>query len=309
MIAVGFEGIWDLDKEVVICNVLDPLQIEGWMSLCVVMYSKLTLGDEHPLLAEIHQKHVMGDVEAVVLNVDEAEMTVAMINKNVVAYLSNYLVDVGLPKAFMTNLLKTSCDPSLFHCVSQCTWDKKKRLLTTPEDEEKAKEERMQKAAWYKDDFGAFMDSPKKKKGEGQNHVDPEHIYDLDVTRSVKSIRECPGKGMAYGGLPGAPAFHVGGEKTPTRASIAIDNSDEDEEANLSTLTRKELIARLEKATISGKPKGSVPTSDNNKSHSNSEEEKSSSDNDSSDGSDSSSGSSSGSSAESNESKDGATSG
>ena len=81
MTAVGFEGIWDLDREVAIYNVLDPLQIEGWMSLRVVMYSKLKLGDEHPLLAEIHQRHAMGDVEAVVPNVDEAETMVAMINK------------------------------------------------------------------------------------------------------------------------------------------------------------------------------------------------------------------------------------
>ena len=122
MTAVGFEGIWDLNKEVAIYNVLGPLQIERWMLLRVVMYSKLKLGDEHPLLAEIRQKHVMGDVEAVITNVDEAETMVAMINKNAVAYLSNYLVDVGLPKGFVTNLLQTSCDPSLFHCISQCTW-------------------------------------------------------------------------------------------------------------------------------------------------------------------------------------------
>ena len=308
MTAVGFEGIWDLDKEVAIYNVLHPSQIEGWMSLRVVMYSKLKLGDEHPLLAEIHQKHAMGDVEAVIPNVDEAEVMVAMINKNVVAYLSNYLVDVGLPKAFVTDLLQASCDPSLFHCVSQCKWDKKKRLLSTPEDEEKAKEEKMQKAAWYKDDFGAFMDSPKKKKGGGQNHVDPEHIYDLEGTHSVKSIRERPGKGKKYGGSPGAPAFQVGGEKTPVKASIAIDDSDEDEEANLSKLTREELIARLEKATISGKPKGSAPASETEKSHSNSEEEESSSE-DSSDESGSNARSTSGSSAESNESKSGAVSG
>ena len=43
MTAVGIEGIWDLDEEVAIYNVLDPLQIEGWMSLRVVMYSKLKL--------------------------------------------------------------------------------------------------------------------------------------------------------------------------------------------------------------------------------------------------------------------------
>ena len=81
MTAVGFEGIWDLDKEVAIYNVLDPLQNEGWMSLRVVMYSKLKLGDKHPLLAEIHQKHGMGDVETVITNVHEAETMVAMIKK------------------------------------------------------------------------------------------------------------------------------------------------------------------------------------------------------------------------------------
>ena len=150
------------------------------------------------------------------------------------------------------------------------------------------------------------MDSPKKKKGGGRNHVNPEHIYDLDGAHSVKSIRERPWKGKKYGGSPGAPAFQVGGEKTPTKASIAIDDSGEDDEANFSTLTRDERIARLEKATISGKPKGSAPASETNKSHSNSEEEESSADN-SSDESDNSTGPTSGSSGESNESEGRAT--
>ena len=156
----------------------------------------------------------MGGVEAVVPNTEEADMVVAMINKNVVAYLSNYLVDAGMPTYFVIALLKSSCDPSLFHNVKKCTWDKETKVLTTPEDKEKAKEEEMQKAAWYKDEFGDFMEFAQKQKEGGQNHVDPEHIYDLDGTHSVKSIRERPGKGKKYGGLPGAPAFKVGGDKT-----------------------------------------------------------------------------------------------
>ena len=311
MTAVGFDGIWDLDKEVAIYNVTNPLRVEGWMCLRTVMYSKLKLGDGHPLLAEIHQKQAMGDVEAVVPDIEEAEMKVAMINKNVVAYLSNYLVDVGMPADFVTELLKASCDPSLFHNVRQCTWDKETKVLTTPEDEEKAKEEAMQKAAWYKDDFGSFMDITQQQKGGGLNHVDPEHIYDLDGTHSVKSIRERPGKGNKYGGSPGAPAFKVGRDKTTQQDGIDDDNSDEEEETNLAALSRDELITRLQNATISGKHKGSAPDSETNKSHSNSEEGEGSTNDVSSDESDSKSvsSSSSGSSAESNESMGGAPSG
>ena len=68
----------------------------------------------------------------------------------------------------------------------------------------------MQNAAWSKNDVGAFMDSPQKKKGGGDNQVDPGHIYDLDDTHVAKSIRERTGKGNKYGGSPGAPAFQVG---------------------------------------------------------------------------------------------------
>lgn len=277
------------------------------MSLRTVMYSKLKLSDGHTLVAEMHQKQEMGDVEAVVPNMPEAETMVEMINKNVVAYLTHYLMDENMPTAFVTNLLKASCDPSLFHNLSKCKWDKKKKILTTPEDEERAKEAAMQNAAWYKNDFGAFMDSPQKKKGKGNNQVDPEHIYDLDGTHSVKTIRERPGKGNKYGGSPGAPAFQIGGEQKQKQTVIELD--DKDEEMDLSELTREQLIARLQKASISGKSKGSAPTSENEKSHSDSEEGESTSTEDGSSGSDDS-GSTSGSSAEqSNESQNGAGSG
>ena len=61
----------------------------------------------------------MGNVEAVVPNVSEAETMVEMINKNVVAYLSHYLRDEGMPATFVTDLLKTSCDPFLFHNLAK----------------------------------------------------------------------------------------------------------------------------------------------------------------------------------------------
>ena len=39
---------------------------------------------------------------------------VEMMNKNTAAYFTNYLKDEGMPAPFVTDLLKASCDPSLF---------------------------------------------------------------------------------------------------------------------------------------------------------------------------------------------------
>ena len=74
-----------------------------------------------------------------------------------------------MPATFVTELLEASCGPSLFHNLAKCKQDKEKKILTIPEDKERAKEAAMQNAAWYKNDFGAFMDSPQKKKGGGNN--------------------------------------------------------------------------------------------------------------------------------------------
>ena len=84
--------------------------------------------------------------------------------------------------------------------------------------------------------------------------MDPEHIYDLEGTHSVKSIRERPGKGNKYGGSPGAPAFQVGGEQKQKQTVIEL--NDKDKEMDLAGLTHEELIARLQKASISEKNQG-----------------------------------------------------
>ena len=102
----------------------------------------------------------MGNVKAVVPNMSEAETPVEIINKNVVAYLSHYLGDKGMPAIFVTELLKVSCNPSLFQNLTKHKWDKEKKVLTTPEQQERTKELAMQNTAWYKNAFGAFMDSP-----------------------------------------------------------------------------------------------------------------------------------------------------
>ena len=175
----------------------------------MVFYTQLKLEDGHSLIAEIHQEHAMADVEAVIPDIPAAETMALMMDKNIVAYLTHCLGDSGTDKEFVKGLLKESCDPSLFHWAAQCTWDKDKRILTTPGEKKKKEEKAMEDAAWYKDKFGEFMDSPKKKKGK-QIYTDPENLYDLDGTHSVKTISAKPCEDKVYGGTPGAPAFRVG---------------------------------------------------------------------------------------------------
>ena len=107
MTAVGYKGMWDLDKEVVIYNVTNPSYVEGFVSLRAGMHSKLKLNDGHLSVAEIHQKQEMGDVKAVLHNMPEAEIIVEMTNKNVVVYQSYYLGDDDMPATVVTGLLKT----------------------------------------------------------------------------------------------------------------------------------------------------------------------------------------------------------
>ena len=113
------------------------------------------------------------------------------------------------------------------------------------------------------------MDSPKKKKGK-QTYTDPENLYDLDGTHSVKSISAKPRGDKLYGGTPGAPAFRVGGKQKKqdgkAAESINVDSDDKDTSNpsgpsdDISKLSREELIQRLRNASVSTKPKGSAPT-------------------------------------------------
>ena len=131
-----------------------------------MFYSQLKLSDGHSFIAEVHQQQAMADVEAAIPNIAESETMRLMTRKNIVAYLTFYLENAGMDAAFVKELLRESCDPSLFHTLPQCTWDKETRVLTTPEDQEREKEKRLEDAAWYNNVFGEIMDSPKKKDGK-----------------------------------------------------------------------------------------------------------------------------------------------
>ena len=289
----GLSGIWDLEKQAAL-YIPGRMEVEGFLSLRMVLYKKMVMADNHPLIAELHQLMPMTPVEVVHPNCEEAEKILLNMEKNVVAYLQYYLVEEGMDSDFVDTLLREACDPSLFHTAGDCEWDTETKTLITPEDREKEKEADMTKAKWYKDDFGDFLSKVgkrDKKGGEKKQYADPENIYKLDDERSVDTVRAKPGsskpKATGYGGSPGAPAFKVGGKKGQEEDAIdTVDiDSDNEEEADKAAtasdpfghLSRDELVEQLKKATLSSKPTGSAPNTGNGWDHSESSDEEGSS--------------------------------
>ena len=74
----------------------------------------------------------MVSVDIVIPNTLEAETMVAMMNKQLPAYLKFYLDDLGVDKDFIRKLLTRACCPELIHEINSCRWDKETKVLTTP---------------------------------------------------------------------------------------------------------------------------------------------------------------------------------
>jgi hypothetical protein len=128
----------------------------------------------------------MGIVEIIVPNTAEAEAMVLMMNRQFAAYCYNALQKSELDVNFIKSILKEACCPTLFAKIHDCVWDAETCSISTPEqiaDEKRMAE--IEKAAWYRDEFGKHMvDGMKKVK----NYTDPEALYNLDGERSVKTL-------------------------------------------------------------------------------------------------------------------------
>ena len=263
----GLVGIGELDQPVPFFSETDSQKVMGHMTLRYVLYKFVKLSGGHSLIGEIHQENKLSSVDIVVPNAPEAETMVAMMNKNLAAYLHHYLKDEGLNVDFIHDLLQASIDPQLLHSMRECKWDKATKVLSTPEDQEKEKDKEIENAAWYKDEFGSHMKD--KGRQEKKSYAAPEQLYDLDGTHSVNTIfgknggKENEGKG--YAGSPGAASINLG--KAKTDEVIDVDD-DSDDMSQLSTMTKEDLIALLRSAkNSSSKKKGSAPTSEGSQNH------------------------------------------
>ena len=90
------------------------------------------MDDGHSLIAKAHQRGHMRSVDIVIPNTPESETMVAMMNKQLPAYLTFYKDDLGMDKNFIRKLLTRACCPALMHEIYSCQWDKETKVLTTP---------------------------------------------------------------------------------------------------------------------------------------------------------------------------------
>ena len=117
MIYDGLVGVVDLNWEVAFYAESDPTRLVGYMSLWYVLYKFMKFYDGHSLIGEIHQENNLASVDIVIANAPEAETMVAMMNKNLAAYLTHCLKAAGLNGDFIGRLVNASIDSLFLHSM------------------------------------------------------------------------------------------------------------------------------------------------------------------------------------------------
>ena len=150
-------GVLGLDRQQPFYSVINTLIQVCSMSLRHVLYHRMKLAEGYSLILEAHQESELDSVDIFVPDILEAEAMVAMKNKQLLAYLSNYPVDVGMGKIFVKALIQGAICPALNHADGACTWDNSKKTVSTPEDAEREWQQVLEDVAWYKYEYGAHM--------------------------------------------------------------------------------------------------------------------------------------------------------
>jgi len=155
----------------------------GKVSLRMVMFSYIKMqADQFSLFAKLHQVEEMGPTLAIIPACEEAERIVHMMNKQVTAFLFYYLTTIAaLPKTFVMELLKATCDAMLVTEIDDCQWDPESLTLTTAPHEQKEEEdiEELEKASWWNNAFD--LKEMGKKNAERAADKKPEKLFDLDA--------------------------------------------------------------------------------------------------------------------------------
>ena len=77
--------------------------------------------DGFPLINELYQLQPLSPVEVVHPNYPQGEQMLLQMKKNIVVYLSNYLVEESkMDKGFVKELLEASCDTDLVTTAKGC---------------------------------------------------------------------------------------------------------------------------------------------------------------------------------------------
>jgi hypothetical protein len=148
--------IYNLDKEVKVSSESDVKTEVGAYFLKGALYI-VKMSDGHTLFVVLHQAGAMSHVNVVIGKTKEATEMVDMMNTNVVAYLSNYLAEAGLPLVLIKCLLEVSVIVTILLDVGNCKWDAKAKILTTPSDTVNKESLVLEQVAWCSNNFGVIM--------------------------------------------------------------------------------------------------------------------------------------------------------
>ena len=154
---------------------------------------------------EVHQDSELDIVDIFILDILEVEAMVAVMNKQLSVYLSNYIFDAGIGKVFVNSLIQREIFLSLNHADGTCTWDINNKTVTTHEDTERERQQLLEEVEWYKDEYGAHMST--KGLQMKKEYVSPDMLYFIDGDHSIKTIHEHHGKG--YASTPGAATIDL----------------------------------------------------------------------------------------------------
>ncbi len=187
MMGEELAGIICLDEAADIMHAVNGNKIST-LSLRFVLLNYLQMEDGHPTIAEVHQEGIMMPTYVVIPNTPEAERMLLMMNKNLPAFLWHMLVEQGLPKEFIKDLLSCTCEASMVAEMHKCKWDEGTRTLTTADKAKREKEVKaFESASWFKDEFGLLA----KAAGKEKNYTAPKALYNLSGAGSVKTIHDC----------------------------------------------------------------------------------------------------------------------
>jgi hypothetical protein len=178
-------GVSQLDKKV---DVYAPNgSVAQRLSLRDVLLQYFKTQDGATVIGSIHQGG-MEEPFVVVQNSAERESLLMRLNHQLPAFLLNFLVEKELPRTFVIDLLKKSCDPVLFSAAFECKWDSKDQVVTRPDEEElrKRREEEERSNRWYRDIVNMHLVT--NQKSPPKAYVAPEARYDLDADRSITTI-------------------------------------------------------------------------------------------------------------------------
>ncbi len=132
----------------------------------MVLFSCIKMqADKFSLFAELYQMEEMGPTLAIIPACEEAKRVVHMMNKRVTAFLFYYLTTIAaLPRKFVKELLKATCNATLVAEIEDCKWDPETLTISIPHEKKEEEDiEELEKASWWNNAFDLKLKEIGKK--------------------------------------------------------------------------------------------------------------------------------------------------